>query len=314
MSRMPKRNRLCINSRAPPFILPDYLSQLDSATQAAGRMRFPGEREFAAAATPCAIALRPKSDCGYNSHMSGSFARATPHTPHRLPPDYTSRRVKLRLFITLASVMLVAGIVERTLTGTKRQAPAPSEHFNNRLPTDLRTSHDPAGTFVSANDQLPSTKVDESVDPINRAYHQGWKDIFTRLDDDHRELLFELFYATDHSRPLTPEKVAAVADLLPRIARLWDEYQAAALHSLSELAEADRPKWIGVLEQADSQFDQAIMPIRTIADKRELNEPDRTALAGLRSTLVSIVRSQIQDDTPILRPAERESWFYEFSR
>ena len=76
-------------------------------------------------------------------------------SPRRPPPDYTQRSVKLRLFLYLAAIMLVAGVIERIRDPAARQGLAnldhravPQEPFNNRLADrGLRTAADPAEPF-----------------------------------------------------------------------------------------------------------------------------------------------------------------------
>ena len=80
--------------------------------------------------------------------MSPHPAAGDAGTSRQSPPDYTQRNVKLRLFIGLAALMLMAGIAERAfdpgiqrwLTGFGQ--PAENEgRFDNRLAAaSLRTA------------------------------------------------------------------------------------------------------------------------------------------------------------------------------
>jgi hypothetical protein len=78
-------------------------------------------------------------------------------TTRRPPPDYTQGAAKWRLFLYVATLMLVVAVIERArdpLTWqwmwSLDQAKAPVEPFDNRLDNrGLRTANDPAGTFVA---------------------------------------------------------------------------------------------------------------------------------------------------------------------
>jgi len=192
--------RWIIKPNTPPFILSDYLSPQIPATQAAAvLMEVTPARSHIA---PVAIFADRMNRMSQGSDKSKAFS-----VRRHAPPDYTSRGVKLRIFITLASIMLVAALIERTWTNHKHNAPPPSEPFNNRLNAEPRTTHDPAGTFVAASDarsDIPRAP-DKAFDPVERAVNQCWKDIFTRIGGDDRDLLFHLLHSARHHRPLSPE-------------------------------------------------------------------------------------------------------------
>lgn len=233
---------------------------------------------------------------------------------HRPPPDYTSRRVKLRLFVTLASMMLAAAVVERTFLRSESEPAARQEQFNNRLHTEARTAHDPAGTFVSSANSPPVAAHELPFDPVDRALDQGWKETYSRLDATSRGLLFDLLHAATHAETLSTEKLVIAADLYGQLRKLWDDYQATATRSLTDLAESDKTQWLEVLSQADRRFQASIQPLELLASGQSASDPVIASIGKLQSTLVPLARGQIQDDTPILRLPEREIWLYEFSR
>jgi hypothetical protein len=81
----------------------------------------------------------------------------------RLPPDYTRRSVKLRLFFLLAAIMAIAAVIEKRgdFLAIARlwdaSASANAAKFDNRLrEADNRTVADPVGTFVAE----PDSKAD----------------------------------------------------------------------------------------------------------------------------------------------------------
>ncbi len=239
---------------------------------------------------------------------------ATSH--RRQPPDYSSRRVKLRLFVTLAIIMLVAALVERTWTHSKRPAASADKPFNNRLQNEPRTSHDPAGTFVAMSDSKSAAAHDDAttVDPVGRTLQLGWKEIFTHLTEDERDRLFKLLDTAARRKTLSVQQNDSINELLEKIARLWDDFDLSARASLSDAPEADRAIWSAVLENAASRFDRQIGQLKTVADGGDLSDDPTKNVAEAQSLLATIARDQIQDDTPILRPAERQIWFYEFAR
>src|SRR4051794_2299224 len=244
--------------------------------------------------------------------LADTFARPR----GRQMPDYTSRRIKLRLFTVLAAIMLVAGFVERTFTRGKHPQAAREEPFSNRLANEPRTLHDPAGTFIAEADSKAHAAADASgtVDLVERATDQGWRQIFSRLTTEERDSLFRLIDAATGAESLSAQEQDAANDLLARLGRLWDEYEATARGSLDGVSEAGQGALLAVLDQAASRFRHAVEPLRAVAAGRRMDRGEEGNVAELDFRLTAVARGQIQDDTPILRPAERPIWLHEFAR
>jgi len=110
----------------------------------------------------------------------------------------------------VAAIMFVLAVIERAgdpdawrwlwaFNGNSVQR----ERFNNRLDVQgHRTAHDPPGTFVAASASKPDgpASASDQLDPVKRAWEQGWKDVLSRLPADEQSLLFEILHATTLSR------------------------------------------------------------------------------------------------------------------
>src|SRR5205823_3960873 len=92
------------------------------------------------------------------------------------------------------------------------------------------------------------------------------------------------------------------------------DYQAVAFQSVADLKGDDQAQWIDVLRQVNGRFANVLPALQTSAAGRTPTEAERTTLQGLETTLVALAQAQIQDDTLIFRPAEREIWFHELAR
>jgi hypothetical protein len=253
---------------------------------------------------------------GNTNGRGGAFVR-------RPPPDYTQRSVKLRLFLYLAAIMLVAGVIERVRDPAARQWLAnldhravPQEPFNNRLADrGLRTAADPAGTFVAAADaKFAALSSGGQIDPVERAWQQGWKDVFARLPADEQSLLFEILHAARAHGALAADRTEAAARLIQKLPTLWDDYQAAAFQSVADLKGDDPAQWIDVLRQTHDRFAEICPALQAIVDRRTPTETEENAAGQLQTTLVALAQREIQDDTVVFRPAEREAWFYDLGR
>src|SRR5262245_32779331 len=235
---------------------------------------------------------------------------------HRPPLDYTKRGVKLRLFACLAAIMLVAAIIEtRAWKWFSTPAPNPADHgpIDNRLPDiGSRTAFDPAGTFVAQSDSKSDAQAlsdDKPFDAVQRAWNQGWRDVYSRLPADQKSLLFETLdkgVLNRHDR---------AAELLENVEDFWSDYHTAAFQSVSELKGNDQTKWIDILRQVNERFTGEVLPaLNSAAGGQQPTDVERSGLRTLQQTLVALTRAQIQDDTVVFRPAEREIWFHELGR
>jgi hypothetical protein len=235
----------------------------------------------------------------------------------RSPPDYTKRSLKLRIFAYLAVLMLILSVWERSrepanwdwLWSSARNS---AEQVNPRLgPQELRTAHDPPGTFVSAASPKWETGAGDKADLAESAWEQAWNDVLARLSPDQRSLVFELLYKARHLHNEPAEDAAALAGALNTA---WDQFETSAARSLEELPEEERAKWLTAIVHATARFRESVLPaIREQTEGANLMQDQQRALASLEQTLVKLSLQQVTDDT-VFRPAERDIWFYELAR
>jgi hypothetical protein len=234
----------------------------------------------------------------------------------RGPPDYTSRPVKLRLFTMVAAIMLVSAVVERAFFRPESTDTPADGPVDSRLVAPSRTAHDPAGTFVSQPDAKPdSLPGDAQSNPLERTWRQAWRFVLTRLPSEEKSLLFELLYQDAIGSPVAADKKAMALDLIPRIQKLWDQFRAEAVEALSELKPEDQSAWHEMLRQVDEHYAKDVLPsLQAMSGNPDPLVGETTSQPELLETLASIDRASIQDDTPMLRPAERDIWFFEFGK
>jgi hypothetical protein len=241
-------------------------------------------------------------------------------------PDYTQRGTKMRVFGMVAALMVVLALADKArdpktwnwLWQMDQSAEQAEPKFTNRLqPKELRTARDPAGTFVAAGEKDASAEEDRptlTIDPVQRAWDQGWKDVYDRLDADRRALLFQMLHSGTSHAALDPERQTAAGELLAAVTTLWEDYQVVAFQSVAKLTGDDQAVWVDVLRQVNHRFSEQVRPaLQGVIDGRALTESEEQALVGFQTTLLALTRTRIEDDT-IFRPAEREIWFHELAR
>jgi len=249
---------------------------------------------------------------------------------HRPPPDYTQQRTKLRLFTYVAALMLVLFVIDKVrdpaawqwLVGRQNGAGAPAgdkpaARRKQPLPERLRTADDPPGTFVAVNDApaVGGPPSAEAKNPAESVWQEAWRDVFSRLSPEDRDLLFELLHAARERQPLAAPKIEDAAAMLNRLDRAWDEHTASARQSIATLPEDERGAWMDVLEHTRNLAKVAVRPaLAAVVDGRTPTEQEETTLRNLAAVLVGVAQGSVRDDTPVFRPAEREFWFYQLER
>jgi hypothetical protein len=193
----------------------------------------------------------------------------------------------------------------------------PSEAINNRLPPQpLRTAGQDPDTFVTTDQAGADQPAEEAasgepdgIDPVQRAWRQGWKEVFERLGDSERMLLCEMLYRAGQRQPLAADKQPAAQSAIESAGRLWEDYQAAAFQSLGTLSPADQEQWVDVLRQINLRWSENVRPsLDAVALGRTPTENEEILLAGFQETIDELALSRTLDDTLFLRPAEREIW------
>jgi hypothetical protein len=161
----------------------------------------------------------------------------------------------------------------------------------------------------------PAPPDPSDVDPIQRAWEQGWKYVLTRLSPDEKSLLFEVLYLSAVGVPIPAESTHAAPEMLRNVQRLWDDYQSAAFQSVADLKTDDQSRWVDCLRQVNDRFTRKVMPsLKANSGHPEPDAAETTSLPDVLETLAAIDRAAIQDDTPAFRLAERDIWFHEMAR
>jgi hypothetical protein len=118
----------------------------------------------------------------------------------RPPPDYTQRRVKLRLFMGVAAIMLVLAVIERARDPlgwqwlwTLDRIGISVEPFNNRLASHaLRAAGDPAETPVAESLVTPAlSQVQDDTVIFRPAEREIWFHELARVRDENKDQLHQ---------------------------------------------------------------------------------------------------------------------------
>jgi hypothetical protein len=259
--------------------------------------------------------------------------------PHRNaprpPPNYFSRRVKLRIFTLLAMMMLVLWLMDQArrpeswywmwggnpnFAGgpplTEEELAGRDRDVDTRLPTAPGQPAQ-ADVFLSpaaGDDETGGINTPQSSEDgrLQSARSDAWKQVLQSLasQDDQRFRAMLRFAATDEapSEDVLQHWPAVVEQL--NVA--WDEYLQEAFQYLidarDQLSEEQRSAWQAAVQQLEIEWRQEAQPALESAGRGDLDEAVRQALAGLQVQLDQIDQAAVRDNS-VFRTAERHAWF-----
>jgi hypothetical protein len=262
------------------------------------------------------------------------------------PPDYGSSRVRRRLFVILATLMLLSlfisrirdpnfqnllGFGNRGIAGgpplTKGEIATRSVDTELRLPPDRDLTQVPNELFLGndppsaaktgglvkkgdgATDDLTAPGNGPSSTPLEHAWLDGWTTILHKVDQQERSLFFKGLLFSRRGTSLDEDDRKAWQLIVENADHDWNEYRENAKKSLAELPEAERGPWMEVVEKLAVDWKAAVKPaLDRIGEGLDVSGDDAKALLQLQVVLDQLALAMVEDNT-MLRASETESWF-----
>lgn len=239
-------------------------------------------------------------------HRSGETSHPSP------PPNYRSRAVQFRLLAVVFAAMTAVVLLDRWIAS--RDGAGESQSSSRApLPAGESRSAAPLGKPNSRQDDL------SPKDDVDLACQQGWKAVYTSLRDDEKSLLFQAFRNARLSQPLPPSLRMGLSELLASAQAAWDGYVKRARSAVEidtrDRDDAERRRWLEVIQQADRRWRQSLRPLEAIQEPSpadggatEISSLERRRLDQIQSWLDEMALDEVRDDT-VYRHAEKEIWF-----
>ena len=268
----------------------------------------------------------------------------------RRPPDYSSRTVKMRLFMLVASIVLVVmiadrvrepafwqmlGFEDRPIAGGPplTDAEIAQADVDTHLPIAAadRAAPDQIGVIDarprSANLAAPPT-VDSNEPPerwgvamsdspaeLVAASRDAWHSCLGELDGDQQLLFFRaLARLRDHQR-LEPAHAADWDQVITQLGTAWRAYAVRAADSLSGLPEDEQTAWKAKLAELARRWPEFWRPLLSqwVGDEGAPADLDLVLLQRLETHLDHVAAAAIRDNT-MSRIAEKGIWFRWFEK
>lgn len=238
------------------------------------------------------------------------------------PPDYFSRGMQWRLLAVVTVVMLLLVVAFegpnqgrwKWLKWFGEPAEPQQDDFNTRLPTNQTAGANSAVDIDSPSPAMTSFAGDGDLSASDRAWADGWQEVFAKLAYPDRALLYELLKGAEDGTSLAADMQPDAEAMLTSLSEHWSEFLATASNSLQQLDRGDREAWGNILDQANKRWSKETEPLlRASVEGRVLSERERSELANLQNLLDQQQLAAVTDDT-LWRPSEREIWFRLFGK
>lgn len=257
----------------------------------------------------------------------------------RPPPDYFSRRVRIRLFMLVAMFMLVltlmteAGkpknwywlwggrpqfvggppLTDAELEGGSREvdtrlraAPqAASEPDVVTAPGEPRWEFD-AGAKVASAD-TPDTRLE-------RTREDGWSRVLGGLASDDEDRLRKMLKASRDRGLPDEDTLQHWPIVLEQLEKNWDAYLQEAFQYLidarDKLSDEQRAGWHAAVQKLELEWRNEVLPALKAASqsKSELSPEHRHTLARVQESLDRVTLAKVRDFS-VFRSDERHAWF-----
>lgn len=266
--------------------------------------------------------------------------------PPRRPPDYSSRTVKLRLFMLVASIVLVVMIADRArdpavwrLLGFEDRPIAggppltDSEIAGSDVDTHLPpSSSDPTDpTQLGVIDARPRAAAFAAPPPVDAtepperwgaamsaspaelvaASRDAWHSCLGELTGDQQLLFFHALARLRVRERLEPEHHAEWQEVVAQLGTAWRAYAVRAVDSLGSLPEDEQTAWRAKLSELARRWPEYWQPLleQWVGAEPAPADLDPVLLERLETHLDHVAVAAIRDNT-MSRIAEKGVWFH----
>jgi hypothetical protein len=264
------------------------------------------------------------------------------------PIDYSSRAVRRRLFMLVASFFLILFLMREVrkperwqwmgfdkngrqiVTATEANPSAPTEapststteadfvetpgitiRMNQESLESKNTPSIPSTPQAGELPQVAQTEQKQDRESL-RGVRDFWKAVFLKLDNKQQQNLIALFYELVQGQSYddaTADKMRAMLDQLDSVAK------AQSLSELEALQNTNSPLADQIVAST-REWDQSFLPFLRGAIDKDMTtlELDKSAFGIWQSHIESAALTRIRDKSEVYRPDEGAAWLVNWTR
>ena len=218
------------------------------------------------------------------------------------PPDYSSRKVQLRLLVIVALVMallLSFQWIWGLVSPPAREVPVPIQQ-------------DLAGTEPESFGREPETG-DIRAASLVQARADLWNLILDKLSPEEEILMLRTLRLVRREEPVTDLEKQRWWELYQKLDSSWEDYHDKAFLAISQNSEKLNDQqlavWLDVLKVIESEWTGSLREgLLAITGKAPLSDLQHDSLDAIQQALDQAALSRVQDHS-VFRTRENAAWF-----
>jgi hypothetical protein len=226
-----------------------------------------------------------------------------PQSQRKPPPDYSSRRVQVRLLVIVALGMAMLFSFQwiwRLVSPPPREIPVTaSPNLAGPEPASFGRADVEAGDIRAA--------------ALVQARTDLWSGILDRLSPEEEILMRQTLRSIRQGMPVSDLEKQRWWELYQTLDSSWEDYYDSAFLAISQnsqkLNEQQLAIWLDVLKEVKSEWTGSFREgMLAVTEKGSLSGPQRESLDAIQQSLDQAALSRVQDHT-VFRTRENAAWF-----
>ncbi len=236
----------------------------------------------------------------------------------RTLPNYSSRRVQVRLLMLVFGVMFVLLAMQSAgdpdfwwFMGFKDDKLAEDEKQSGDFDSRLRFDGNGNPIVPDAGSKPTTDDVNSGLPAIDRIKQDSWRKMLDKLTQEERTLLAKALKSVRDHTQLPDQDLHAWTALVGKLDEHWQAFLRTGWDAVSRLTDDPVDKkaaWLRALSQVENEWNRHIKgSLQAAANLDKVSEEVRKDLAGLQSLLDELALAQVPDNTMFLKPRHRET-------
>lgn len=250
-----------------------------------------------------------------------------PAPTRRGPPNYSSRRLQIRLLLLVFTLMAVLVAMDKARdprnfawlgfsdSDIKGGTPALEDVDTRLLRAQKSDDESTLGTVtVSPNRLIASAQTianGTDTDLLANEKNSRWVELLTQLERDERRHVYRVLKGAREKAALPEDQRVEWLRILSKLDEGWKQSLEESHEAVAKMEgeEGERAKWLLLLSKLEENWNLQKDALIIAAEGRPLIQADRQALDELQASCDRVMLAAVEDNTLANRYQEHDAWF-----
>ncbi len=249
-----------------------------------------------------------------------------PAPDRRGPPNYSSRRLQIRLLLLVFTLMAVLVAMDKARdpsnfawmgfsdSDIKGEAPAVENVDNRLLRPQKNNDESTLGTVTVTPDHPVSIQTSgegTESDLLGNELNLRWIALLNQLDRDERRQVYRVLKGAREKTALPEDQRVEWLRILSKLDEGWKTSLEESHEAVAKMdgEEGERAKWLLLLSKLEENWNLQKDALIIAAEGRPLIPADRHALDELQVCCDRVMLAAVEDNTLANRYQEHDAWF-----